>query len=254
LSSFDSTEQPGYNDYNEYQKAEKVFPKTTKNTNSVLSSFSSKNNPQRSVSNQKYNESNNFSSISPINQVLKFKDNLRHLSNIKSISKLKSMIKEPILLIKNEDCKETKSDSLKKPDLNEKSKMMSKLASMRKSQLSTDKTNISTKRDENKCQVGESTNVLPKEFACCAIYNDVSIQDKLLKYCGSQKIEVKKVRCLIIKVSNLKYECNKDGNVVGIEFSRIGHKGMSFMKMFHLIGNEKITKEVIKNLIINIGL
>jgi len=257
LSSFDSTEQAGYSNWNDFKIREKVLPNTTKNTNngnSVLSSYMSKNNPKRNLSNQRYNDLTSLSSISPINEELKFKDNLRLPSNIKNISKPRNFNKEPIFQIKIEDHKENKSDSLCKHEPIEKNKLISKLALMRKNQLSSDNTFISNNKEENQSSLVENTNVLPKEFACCAIYNDVSIQDKLVKYCGSQKIEVKKVRSYIKKVSNLKYECRKEGNIVGIEFSRIGHKGMSFMKMFHLCGNEKITKEIIKNLIINIGL
>jgi hypothetical protein len=203
LSSFDSTEQAGCSNWNDFKIGEKAVPNSTKNTNnanSVLSSYLSKNNPKRNLSNQRYNDLTSLSSISPINEELKFKDNLRLPSNIKNISKPRNLNKEPIFQIKkNEDTKENQSDPLYKPELVENNKLISKLALMRKNQLSSENTFISNNKEENQSQVLDNTNVLPKEFACCAIYNDISIQDKLVKYCGSHKIEVKKVRASIIK-------------------------------------------------------
>lgn len=51
-----------------------------------------------------------------------------------------------------------------------------------------------------------------------------------------------------------KYECKKEGNIVAIEINKIGNKGTKLMKLYPVNGQETVTKEIIKNIIINIGL
>ena len=51
-----------------------------------------------------------------------------------------------------------------------------------------------------------------------------------------------------------KYECRKDGYSIGVEFITVGLRGMKFLKLYHISGDIKRTKDMIKNFIINLGI
>jgi len=194
----------------------KVFPNTTKH--------SLMQNKNATLSQTIYNETIN-NSISPP------KD--RNKPNIIDSLKFKKSLEVTVKKLKVQDNPFTsKLDSLRE------SKQKDKTEVLRKNVFSQDNFNLPVK-DEKLISM--------KDFVCCAIYNNSSIIEKLSRYA--------KVRNIVLRESSInKYECVKDGNTVGIEFTKIGHKGMNFMKMFHISGSEKQTKEIIKNLIINIGL
>jgi len=75
------------------------------------------------------------------------------------------------------------------------------------------------------------------EFACCTISNPTEIQSKLTSYCEENNVVFK-------DVGNSKFECLKDGYTVGLEFTNA--KGMKFLKIYLINGNEQSAKELMK--------
>jgi hypothetical protein len=51
-----------------------------------------------------------------------------------------------------------------------------------------------------------------------------------------------------------KFEIRKFNDSVSVEISKVGSKGQMIMKMCYLHGQDSSTREIIKNLIVNIAL
>ena len=51
--------------------------------------------------------------------------------------------------------------------------------------------------------------------------------------------------------NGIQFICNKDGNSICIEITKVGPNNV--LKLYHLSGNEQVTKDVIKKIIIHIG-
>jgi len=111
----------------------------------------------------------------------------------------------------------------------------------------TSNNHLKTSQINNTSNSNKNNNININDFACCTINNVELIQDKLRKYCISSNISLK-------EKSSGKIEICKEYTSILIEFTKVGLKGMNFMKMTHLSGNEQKSKDIIKNLIINIGL
>ena len=96
-----------------------------------------------------------------------------------------------------------KLESINKTDSKDSVKLMNKLAVLRQNLFS----NTNKKKGEELIKTREPVKS-PKEFACCAIYNEISIQDKLYRYSSSIKMEIKQVKIFKerfqIKISNVK--------------------------------------------------
>ena len=115
--------------------------------------------------------------------------------------------------------------------------------------------NIKSKKDNNisirnyspfqKNKILFSVNQNRNEFACCSTnYSLEEIIKKLNELCIEKKYKFKS-----IDETNF-YVSNKE-NVIYIEVSFFSEKNI--LKMFHNSGNDKITKEIINNIIMEIG-
>lgn len=165
----------------------RLHPNTTKHNNNQVFSHFYNNYSNITTSNNRYSQK--VESVSPKETKSKLKDSLirEDLDNfIKNIGGNNINLKKPKKLNLN-------LKSINSVDLNDSSKLMNKLALLRKNLFSNDNINCKNSEDLIIPPFKDLTNS-PKEFACCAIYNNSSIQDKLFRYCSIYKIEINKVR------------------------------------------------------------
>ena len=85
-----------------------------------------------------------------------------------------------------------------------------------------------------------------RDFALCTTNSSLEqINDKLTLLCIDNGLT-------LTKIDNLKYICKKNSdNSINIEVSTVGKNNV--LKLYHLNGQESITKEIIKNIIITLA-
>ena len=85
-----------------------------------------------------------------------------------------------------------------------------------------------------------------KDFALCTTNSSLEeINDKLTLLCIDNGLT-------LTKVDTMKYICKKDSdNSINIEVSVVGKSNA--LKLYHLNGQESITKEIIRNIIITLA-
>ena len=85
-----------------------------------------------------------------------------------------------------------------------------------------------------------------KDLAICTVSSTIEqINEKLNILCQNNGYT-------LTEVDKTKYICKKNSdNSINIEISQVGNNNV--LKLYHLNGQESITKEIIKNIIIHIG-
>ena len=85
-----------------------------------------------------------------------------------------------------------------------------------------------------------------KDFALCTTNSSLEeINDKLTLLCIDHVLT-------LTKIDDMKYICKKDSNnSINIEVSVMGKSNA--LKLYHLNGDEIITKEIIKNIILTLA-
>ena len=85
-----------------------------------------------------------------------------------------------------------------------------------------------------------------RDFALCTTNSSLEeINDKLTLLCIDQGLT-------LTKIDDFKYICKKNSdNSINIEVSTVGKNNV--LKLYHLNGQENITKEIIKNIIITLA-
>jgi hypothetical protein len=141
------------------------FPKTTKNSTNTTSTFIT-GNELTSISNQKFHKTLFQSTVSPKNDEIKFKENLASSEGFKNIKNFSQNIETP----------------------QEKANPSNKFAYIKHS-----KNSLANNTIEKAVIPDDKHRPSPKEFACCNIYNDHKIQDKLVKYTKTQGLNIKQV-------------------------------------------------------------
>ena len=83
------------------------------------------------------------------------------------------------------------------------------------------------------------------DFACCS--TNLNFEDTIKKC----KELCKEHNYIFKSIDNYHAFINCNDNSISIEISKVSNKNI--VKMFHMNGNEKVTKEIIKNIIVEIG-
>ena len=122
-----------------------------------------------------------------------------------------------------------------------KSRESSSSSSKKNSHQMNSLSNLHSKRNNILLTMNSNRN----DFACCS--TNLNFED-IFKKC---KELCKEHNYIFKSIDNYHAYINCNDNSISIEISKVTNKNI--VKMFHMNGNEKITKEIIKNIIVEIG-
>ena len=180
------------------------------------------------------NLSKNSKSKSPLNTTNNKQSN--HHNNDNKINK-------DIKKLKNTITKHNTSHNIFKPNSNA-IHSQKRIIKSRENSVSNSNSKI-LKNTQSGSNILLTVNSTKNDFVCCSTNFQIEeIKDKLNILCNDKNYKFK-------FIDETHYYISNQSNSISIEISNVS--GKNVMKMFHMCGNEKLTKEIIKNIIVEIG-
>ena len=177
------------------------------------------------------NLSKNSKSKSPLNTTNNKQSNMKNNNN-KDLKKQKNTI-----------TKHNTSHNIFKPNSNV-IHSQKRIIKSRENSVSNSNSKI-LKNTQSGSNILLTVNSTKNDFVCCSTNFQIEeIKNKLNLLCDDKNYKFK-------FIDNTHFYISNQSNSISIEISNVS--GKNVMKMFHMCGNEKLTKEIIKNIIVEIG-
>ena len=244
--NINSNRSPSSNNNNK-MKNKKIQKKNSNNNLSEKGLRTSFHSPGQNLIKEKFNNnvsnnnhflittfinlSKNSKSKSPLNTTNNKQSNIKNNNN-KDLKKQKNTI-----------TKHNTSHNIFKPNSNV-IHSQKRIIKSRENSVSNSNSKI-LKNTQSGSNILLTVNSTKNDFVCCSTNFQIEeIKNKLNLLCDDKNYKFK-------FIDNTHFYISNQSNSISIEISNVS--GKNVMKMFHMCGNEKLTKEIIKNIIVEIG-